>query len=788
MQGWVAPMRRLTVLAVGIAVSIAVLPLVPGAGAQLPQDKDWSWQRSVEGDLREVAVCEGEACASAWTSAATANSGVGGSQDNLYSFERDGDIARAFNPESTDQSGFEMTGTDVDDAGEMLVGVSDQRTGLTAEDDGPFWILEARAGGDTLAVGDNGDNIENAGGSDDRKLVTWLPGLDAWAMIRDPPDTGGDGRIWVYTGERNTEPFFKWDKSGESIGGSDAVAVEATSELVVAGYNDGGSANVRFYRQTNPNETDTIDDNDGVDAQLHALATSRAKHTVVLGTEDRALIYRAAMENKSLEVDRIAPAHPGSAVTTAAVSDDGRLFAIGGSFGISVYRVTGDPDDPITRLWTWSQSVTEIDMSGDGRYLASIDGSGVRVFWNTAPEGMRPAPIWTNSDIGTPVSIDTGYAGSGTVVGSSDGNVYFFDLDYSLDATIDPSSKSLQPGQANEFTLTLDNQGDAVQDITLSATGAQADWVGFRTDNGTGAPLSGVTVLPGRSRTVTVEVTPPPGTAAGSSFSATVHATIDSSPDDATETVSISGSVEESYGVNLDADPDSLSIEQGEQRTVDVTVTNAGNLQDTIVLDVGSLSSGWTATLDRNSFSLAAGASDNTTLTIRAPDQADQGVTEEVRLLGTSQGNPSKQGQLSIPATVGPSRDVSLSGPGTVEARAGQATPIDVTVENIGNQASTFELSAEGPGTWAIAVSSDTVTLGARETADAVVTVNPPSDASGAATVTLTAVAQGDASVSSELKIIVRATQGFLGLPGFGTVAAVAAVATGLFAVSRRRR
>lgn len=785
-------MRRSTVLAVSIAVSIAVMPLVPGAGAQLPTDKDWSWQQSVDGDVREVAVCEGEACASAWTSAATANDGVGGDQDNLYSFERDGDIAAAENYEGgTDEADFAMTGVDVDDAGQMVVGASNHLAtqGLTEDRTGPFWIRETQAGGETLAVGDDGNNIENAGGSDDQKLVTWLPGLEAWAMIRDPPDTGGNGRIWVYTGERNTEPFLQnWDKSGESISGGEAVGVEATSELVVAGYNDGGSANVKFFRQTDPGKTDTINSDDGVDAQLHTLAASRAKHTVVLGTADRALVYRASMENQSLEVDRIAPAHPGSAVTSAAVSDDGRLFAIGGSFGINVYRVTGDPSDPITRLWTWGQSVDGLDMSGDGRYLASIDSSGVRVFWNTAPEGQRPAPIWSNSDVGTPVSIDTGYAGSGTVVGSSDGNVYYFDLDYSLDATIDPSSKSLQPGQANEFTLTLDNKGDAVQDITLSATGAQAGWVNFQTDNGSGAPLPDVTVLPGRSRTVTVQVTPPPGTAAGSSFSSTVHATIDSSPDDRTETLSISGSVEESYGVNLAGDPASLSIEQGEQRTVDVTVTNAGNLQDTIILDVGSLSTGWTATLDRNSFSLAAGGSDNTTLTIRAPDQADQGVTEEIRLLGTSQGNPSEQGQLSIPATVGPSQGVSLSGPGNVEARAGQATPIDVTVENIGNQASTFELSAEGPGTWAIAVSSETVTLGARETADEAVTVNPPSDASGAATVTMTAVAQGDASVSSELKIIVKATQGFLGLPGFGAVAAVAAIATGLFAVSRRRR
>lgn len=778
-------MRRLTVLAVSIVVSIAVLSLAPGAGAQLPKDKAPSWQASLDGDLQQVAVCEGSTCASSRVSASTSNSLTGGDA-NLYAFPRDGETFWAWDVGGG--SDFAMTGTDVTDDGGLVVGVSDRMAdqGLGEDAHGPFWTRDADPQGEIQARGDTTD-IENASSDDDGKLATWLPGRDAFAMIKDPAATDQEGRVWVYTGGQGSEPYQDWTPAGQLVGADGAVDVAATSELVVSGFNQGGTAKVALFEAVDPGVSDRLDSEDGLDSTLNALDASRSGNVIVAGMgDDRAVVFRANVTAAGIEVERVRTLLTEEPVTSVAVSADGSRLALGGGFGIFSYERTDDEDQPYTRAWSWSQSVNGLDMSQDGRYVVATDASGLRSFWNAAPEGT--VQLWRSDIGGTPLSVDTGYAGSGTIVGDDAGDVHFFDLDHSLGLVIDPNSMRLQPGKANEFTLTLDNEGDAVQDITLSATGGQADWVTFRTENGTGAPLSGVDVLPDETRTVTVEVTPPPGTSAGSSFAATIHATVDSSPDDATETVSISGSVEESHGVNLAADPPSLNIEQGAMQTVDLTVTNAGNLQDTIVIEIGSMAEGWTTTIGRNSFSLAAGASENTTLTVQAPDRADQGVTEDVDVLGTSQGDTSEQARLTIPATIGPTQAVSLSGPATVEARAGEATPIDVTVENVGNQASTFELSLEAPGTWGATVSSDSVTLATGETTDETVTVTPPADASGSATVTLSAVAQGDPSVASERRIVVRVTHGFLGLPGFGSAAAVAAIAAGLWAVSRRRR
>lgn len=784
-------MRRLTVVAVGLVVGTAVLAVAPGAEAQLPKDKDWSWQHSVDGEVEAVAVCEGFGCASDRSAASTANTVGGGDQDNLYSFPRSGNPSWAWNVEGgTDQSSFAMTGTDVTDDGDLIVGVSDEMAnqGLTADDHGPFWVREAT--GSIVARADDTD-IRHATNSSDRKLTTWLPGTDAFAMVHDPGTTDADGRVWVYTGATNSQPYANWTRGGESVGATEAVDVAATSELLVAGFNDGSATNVALFDQESPAVTGRIDaDDGGVDATLEALDASRNGDLVVVGTDDdKAVVLRVSAAGGSVSVDRVGPVFTDSPVTAVAVSADGERFAVGGSFGIASYELTDDAEDPFELDWSWSQGTSGLDMSQDGLYLASQSSSGVRFFWNTPSEGQEPVLLWTSSDLdGEPVSIDTGYSGSGTIVGDDSGNVYFFDLDYGLSATVDPSSRALDPGQPNGFTLTLENTGDALDELTLSASGPQASWVAFETENGSGAPLSGVTLVPDQTRTVSVQVTPPPGTPAGSSFQATLEAEITSSPDDVTETVPVSGTVRESYGVNLAADPPSLDLRQGETRTVDLTVTNAGNLQDRIIVDVGTLSEGWTATVGRNSFPLDAGASDNTTLTIRAPDQADQGTTEEVRIQGTSEGDPSEVGRLTVPATVGPSTGVSLSGPGTIEARAGEPTPLDVTVENVGNQPSTFDLSLEAPGTWAVALSADTITLDALETGDVQITVTPPGDAGGAATVQLTAVAQGDTSASSTLAIIVSVTRGFLGLPGFGPVAAVAALGVGLWTVSRRRR
>lgn len=789
-------MHRLRWLVASIALALVVVPVLStNADAALPLTKDWTWRADVDGPVRDVSICKGRACASGWGSSATADP-TGTNHDNLYGHGRSTPLVWAFNP-NADGGGteFAAVASPINDDGTRTFGLANQMVQPLPTDDpkGPYWVIQRQGG--VQEQGSSGD-IDNAG----ENLIDAeaMPGSfgaaehAVYAFGRSGSISGEPARLWLY--EEDGSPFPGWNTSGEVLPGT-LVQVTTSSDFAIAAANDGG-LQVRVFRMASPIGNATINgDSIGVNGDVSAVAASReapdGRNTIVIGTDDGEGFYVVDAElsgnNAEVELERVAQRVLTWDVNDVEVSADGDIIAVGGDGGLRVYERTGVENDPLRRLWTTGESVTDVAVSQDGRYLVVGTSMGVR-FMRVQPTAEGdPVALWKNTDVGSVVDLETGYAGSGTLVGASDGFVYYFDLDHRISLSPDTTSHELEPASDNVYTFDVENAGDSWNRIKLSVDSDKSDWVEFEVgDDPRTADLPAFSLLPDEVRTVDVIVRPPPGTDAGTTFDGTVVATSQSAPGVVQTRQNISGQVKRTHSVALSVDEDLKRIKQGQTIEFDLTVINGGNLDDTITLSLGPTSSGWRAFLDRDRFPLDAGASDNATLSVTAPPSVSQGRAERISVQASSQGNPQKTASLTVTAQVGESVGVRIGGPDTVSVRPGTANPVSISVNNSGNTGQTFNLDVQAPGGWGAVLSEDTVTLQPGRSREVTVTITPPGNAQGVGSIKISATSSTDSQISGSRTIIAEVDRGFLGLPGFEAALVVLAVAGALVASKRR--
>src|SRR5690606_18519029 len=168
------------------------------------------------------------------------------------------------------------------------------------------------------------------------------------------------------------------------------------------------------------------------------------------------------------------------------------------------------------------------------------------------------------------------------------------------------------------------------------------------------------------------------------------------------------------YGV--DTGPNQAAEGQpGETVDYTVTVTNNGNITDTVDLAVSGET--WTTTLSASSVELAAGASTDITVSVEIPGDALPGDSDMATVTGTSAGNPAISDSMNVTTSVSEVQQtygVEVNGDSGSSGAPGDVVSYEVSVTNTGDGSDTFDLVVSG-NAWTATLSENSVMLGAGE-------------------------------------------------------------------------
>jgi len=287
-----------------------------------------------------------------------------------------------------------------------------------------------------------------------------------------------------------------------------------------------------------------------------------------------------------------------------------------------------------------------------------------------------------------------------------------------------PFGVGLSPDQANHgsagqtvaYTLWITNTGHMADDFDLTATGQT--WT-------TTLSTSLVSLAPSASAVFTASVAIPPGAADQETDSVNITATSqgDSSKtaSAALTTTSVSTPV---HGVAL-SDDDSLSGPAGGQVIYTLTISNTGNVVD--IFDLLPTGNGWTTTLSSQVVTLAAGGSQEVTITVLIPPGAVDQETDTVNITATSQGESSVTASavLTTTSVSAPVYGVALSGDDSLSGPTGGQVIYTLTISNTGNVVDTIDLLPTG-NSWTTTLSTQVVTLAAGGSQEVTITVLIP--------------------------------------------------------------
>lgn len=304
--------------------------------------------------------------------------------------------------------------------------------------------------------------------------------------------------------------------------------------------------------------------------------------------------------------------------------------------------------------------------------------------------------------------------------------------------------QSVAEGETAVFNHTLSNSGNISDTITLSLAESQP-W------GATVQPLS-VTLAPGASVPVVVNVPTPPGSA-GQTHVATITAVSTGSGATATavDTTQVTAAGAQ-YGVTIapDGAQDALP---GETLIYQFTVTNTGNQNDTINLTLSGTTPGWGSSLSVNALTLAPQGFATVELTIVVPASATPGTQDVTLVTATSTGNPGASDTASATTTViAPIvRSVTIT-PTFQQGQGlpGEAVTYSHVVRNSGTISDSYQLSSTAA--WPTALSlADTPLLAPGEAVTLLVTVTIPAGAPNGSidTAVITAVSTTDPGVSA---------------------------------------
>jgi CSLREA domain-containing protein len=288
--------------------------------------------------------------------------------------------------------------------------------------------------------------------------------------------------------------------------------------------------------------------------------------------------------------------------------------------------------------------------------------------------------------------------------------------------TLGPDQSSTDPpNTVVTYTLTLANDGNFADTIGLAASSSRG-W-GVRP-----IPPS-VTLGPGASQPVQVELTIPPGQVAD--LQNTTHVTATSSVPAVRDSALITTTIAAVPGVTLAPPSQALAVRAGEPVTFTYTLLNSGSISQTYTITRTNVPAGWTATISPTSPTalLAPNQSIPVQLFVTVPAGTPDGTVETINVVATSDTAPSPSDTAAAIVTVGPPFGVIIEPDHAGPALPGALVQYTHLVTNTGLFSDTFAISGLSPLGWEISAAPPSVRLEPGATAPVTVTVLVPTSA-----------------------------------------------------------
>ena len=287
--------------------------------------------------------------------------------------------------------------------------------------------------------------------------------------------------------------------------------------------------------------------------------------------------------------------------------------------------------------------------------------------------------------------------------------------------------------------------------VRVTNSGNTRDTISLTTSGDVNATLSSssITLNRGLSRIVTLSI---PGTALtfAGEYEVKFKAT---SQGDSTKTAEISTTttILPVYSISLAGvgDLESETSDAGDGVMYRVSITNDGNTDDVFDLSTSGDAYG---TLSVDSVSLASGASEEVTLTISA-DYLTLAGAYSVKITATSQSDNTKTAEISTTTTITPVYSISLAGVGDLETEtfdASDGVVYKLSITNDGNTADVIDLSVSGDAD--AALSADSVSLASGASKEVTLTISADDlMLAGEYGIKVTATSRGDNTRTAEI-------------------------------------
>jgi immune inhibitor A len=318
------------------------------------------------------------------------------------------------------------------------------------------------------------------------------------------------------------------------------------------------------------------------------------------------------------------------------------------------------------------------------------------------------------------------------------------------DISMTPSATQIlvDPGTTVQFNVDLFNRGSE-ENYSFLVEGPHSDWFTVNPASAKMAPLT--------AAGLTVSVHPPFNTTANLTWENSFKATPASDP---TRSFSFKLSTKVNPKLRSAFSPSQdLRLLAGESRLVNITVSNLGNVPDTITLSLAGLGLQWIRYDGPTSFQL--GQWTNTTISIVAA--IPWGTAENERAY-VQVGGRSRDGTISTTATLNftaaPSQFVMFDGPDEVHVRPGEQSKLLLNLTNAGTSDAELLLSTGIDAGWFANLSQPFISLPAWSTQEIQLTLTPAPDA-GAGLLTAVNLTASTAGYSNSTSVLVTVDQVF---------------------------